>query len=725
MPAVSVIVPMHNAEAYLQESLHTIVGQTLTDLEIILVDDGSTDGTAAIAAEFAAKDSRIRVIPGPAVGSAGAARNAGLDVASGDFLSFLDADDLFAPTMLAELHRRAQLHDADVVLTKFRLLDERTGEINPVDWPLRLDHFPKKPPFAPGAVGDHLFLSVNPAAWNKLFRADFIRDLGLRFQTLRSANDVFFSYMALAHARRISYWNAYPVTYRYGNTGSLQGSKHGRPLEFVDAFRAMRSHLAETGLYQAYERPFLNVVLDISLANLRGASTLEAFDVLHSALARDVLPEFGIVGRPDDYFVRPDLVRQLHELLDSTRDEYLFSHWQSALETTRNARAEAREALRHSDLRSHVVAAAEAGSAPHEGRPSPSSQTDTVDVSVIIPVHNTEAYVEECVHSVLTQTDVSIEVICIDDGSTDSSPEVLARIAASDPRVRVLTQQNAGPSVARNVGLDLAAGRYVCFLDSDDYWLVDGLSGLVADADRDRLDTLLFDASSIRHLTVDDKTWARFDHYYERGSQYDTVATGPDLLARMVKAVDYRSSACLFLIRRDVIERAGIRFYPGISYEDNLFTMNVLLESERSRHTQTRLYARRVRPGSRMTAGSRTAAAHGYFVNYVEMLRLVRGREYPLEISTEVGRVIYSMYRHSRDHFVKLPPDVTDRFRLIDPMPDAQTLFHLLKRARHEAQVGRALPAPAKPATLAGRLRRLLGRGKRAVTRRLSRLRGD
>lgn len=724
MPAVSVIVPMHNAEAYLRESLHTIVGQTLADLEIILVDDGSTDGTAAIAAEFAAQDPRIRVIPGPAQGSAGAARNAGLDVASGDYLSFLDADDLFAPTMLAELHRRAILHDSDVVLTKFRILDERTGEINPVDWPLRLEHFPKKPPFAPDAVGEHLFLSVNPAAWNKLFRADFVRRIGLRFQSLRSANDVFFTYMALAHADRISYWNAYPVTYRYGNTGSLQGSKHGRPLEFVEALRAMRAHLEQAGLYPRFERPYLNVVLDIGLANLRGASTLDAFEALHAALIHDVLPEFGIVGRPDGYFVRPDLVRQLHELLESSPTQYLFNHWQTALETTRNARAEAREALRHSELRSHVLAAAEAGSAPHEGRPAPSSSTDSVDVSVIIPVHNTEAYVEECVRSVLRQTGASVEVICIDDGSTDSSGEVLARIADSDPRVRVLTQQNAGPSVARNVGLDVASGRYVCFLDSDDYWMLDELGGLVGDADARNLDALLFDASSVRHVTVDDKTWARFDRYYERGDQYGEVATGPDLLARMVKAVDYRSSACLFLVRREVIERAGIRFYPGISYEDNLFTMHVLLESERARHTPTRLYARRVRPGSRMTAGSRTAAAHGYFVNYVEMLRLVRGREYPLAISTEVGRVIYSMYRHARDHFVKLAPDVTDRFRSIDPMPDAQTLYHLLKRAHHEAQVGRALPAPTQPPTLARRLRRFLGRGKRALGRRLSRLRG-
>lgn len=721
MPAVSVIVPMHNAEAYLRESLHSIVAQTLTDLEIILVDDGSTDTTAQIAAEFAAQDPRITIIPGPAQGSAGAARNAGLDVATGDFLSFLDADDVFAPTMLAGLHKKALMHDADVVLTKFRILDERTGEVNPVDWPLRLEHFPKKAPLRPEAVGDHLFLAVNPAAWNKLFRADFIRGLGLRFQTLRSANDVFFTYMALAHAERITYWNAYPVTYRYGNAGSLQGSKHRTPLEFVEALRAMRAHLEEAGLYARFERPFVNLALDICLANLRGAASIEAFTVLHPALINDVLPELGITGRPDGYFVRPDLARQLDALLGSTPAEYLFDRWQVALETTRNSRTEAREALRLVDLRSRVLAPTEDAPSVSRERPDSPTPAQTVDVSVIIPVHDTESYVEECVRSALGQTGVAVEVICVDDGSTDSSGEVLAQFASADPRVRVMHQENAGPSVARNAGLEVASGRYLCFLDSDDYWQLDGLAALVADADARDLDALMFDATSVRHATVDARTWARFDRYYERGEQYGDVVTGPEQLARMVKTSDYRSSACLYLVRRDLVEGAGIRFHPGISHEDNLFTMAVLLACGRVRHTPTQLYARRVRPGSRMTAGSRTAAAHGFFVNYVEMLRLVHGREYPPAIGTEIGRVIYSMFRHARDQFVKLGPDVADRFRLIDPRPDAQTLFHLLKRAHRDAQVGRALPTPSKAPTLATRTRRFLGRAKRALSRLLSR----
>ncbi len=193
MPAVSVVVPVHNGERYLQECLRSIAVQTLTDLEVIVVDDGSTDRTAEIVDAFAADDPRFRRLPGPATGSAGDARNAGLDQATGRYLSFLDADDFFAPSMLATLHAKAELDDAQVVICKFRVLDERTGDANPVSWPLRLEQLPETTPFAARDASDGLFLATNPAAWNKLFCADYIRATGLRFQSLHRTNDAFFT----------------------------------------------------------------------------------------------------------------------------------------------------------------------------------------------------------------------------------------------------------------------------------------------------------------------------------------------------------------------------------------------------------------------------------------------------------------------------------------------------------------------------------------------------
>ena len=91
-------------------------------------------------------------------------------------------------------------------------------------------------------------------------------------------------------------------------------------------------------------------------------------------------------------------------------------------------------------------------------------------VSVIIPVYNTEPYLRQCLDSVVNQTLLDIEIICVDDGSTDTSPEILREYAASDSRIRIFTQPHADAGVARNLGLRHASGKYLSFLDADDFF---------------------------------------------------------------------------------------------------------------------------------------------------------------------------------------------------------------------------------------------------------------
>ena len=90
-------------------------------------------------------------------------------------------------------------------------------------------------------------------------------------------------------------------------------------------------------------------------------------------------------------------------------------------------------------------------------------------VSVIIAVYNVENFLEECLNSVINQTFDDIEIICVNDGSTDSSAEILDRFAQKDSRIKIITQPNGGLSKARNAGLKIASGKFVYFLDSDDY----------------------------------------------------------------------------------------------------------------------------------------------------------------------------------------------------------------------------------------------------------------
>ena len=112
---ISVIVPVYNSEKYLKQCLDSIVGQTFKDIEIICVNDGSTDSSSQILAEYASKDDRF-VIINQENGGAGKARNTGLDASRGKYLSFLDSDDFFESTMLEKAYKKIEQDNSDFVV---------------------------------------------------------------------------------------------------------------------------------------------------------------------------------------------------------------------------------------------------------------------------------------------------------------------------------------------------------------------------------------------------------------------------------------------------------------------------------------------------------------------------------------------------------------------------------------------------------------------------------
>jgi len=174
-------------------------------------------------------------------------------------------------------------------------------------------------------------------------------------------------------------------------------------------------------------------------------------------------------------------------------------------------------------------------------------------VSFVIPVYNAEPWLDDCVSSALAQTRVNVEVICVNDGSTDRSLENLRRLAAADPRVTIIDQANSGQSVARNHGLDAATGRYLVFLDSDDYWSADVLSKLVRRADREHLDVLMFDCAAFPEGDVDEATWRWYSTYYQRSRSYARPRSGAQLMADMRRNRDYRPHVGLYLARTEYV----------------------------------------------------------------------------------------------------------------------------------------------------------------------------
>ena len=153
---VSVIIPVYNVEKYLRQNLQSVADQTLKEIEIICVDDGSTDSSFEIVQEFAAKDPRFVAVQQKNAG-AGAARNNGLRRARGEYLSFLDSDDFFAPDMLETAYNKAQETKADFVVFNSDQYNEDEKKFKQVSWVVRYAELPPYQPFGRRAMTDNIF----------------------------------------------------------------------------------------------------------------------------------------------------------------------------------------------------------------------------------------------------------------------------------------------------------------------------------------------------------------------------------------------------------------------------------------------------------------------------------------------------------------------------------------------------------------------------------------
>jgi len=272
-----------------------------------------------------------------------------------------------------------------------------------------------------------------------------------------------------------------------------------------------------------------------------------------------------------------------------------------------------------------------------------------VRVSVIVPVFNVASFLHACLDSVVSQTLREIEVVCVDDGSTDGSVEILEKLAEQDPRIRILRQpENSGQGAARNRGLEEAKGEYVLFADADDELAsADALERLVAEAGRERLDALFFDAETrVDAGIVVSPSVVRAEDYIRR-QDYSGVSSGRELFARFLGNREYTVSPCLVLLRREFLEKNGVRF-PGerIFYEDNIFMTRVMLSAERASHRPWQLYLRKVHAGSTVTSTPTMRHLRGYLACYCDVCELLSrgGWDRRTRIALRDRRAVYKLH---------------------------------------------------------------------------------
>ena len=313
---VSVIVAAYNAEPWIRDCLDSILSQTLHDLEVICVDDGSEDNTLAALHVYEEKDNRVHVIH-QEHRSAGAARNTGLSLAKGKYLSFLDADDFFELNMLEKCVTILDREASDIVVFPAMMFHEGSGKNEFLPWSCKKEYLPSKRPFAPTEMQQYLFNAFQNWAWNKVFRHEFIKQQRILFQDVPRTNDMAFVCEALASAKLISVLENPFAHYRTGNVNSLQSSNHLSPLAFWDAFIETKIRLERRGLYHYYEQSYLNWVLEGALQNARSNRDTFARAYIACLLHFECEHEFGILTHSRDYYYDPGQYDEYRIIIES------------------------------------------------------------------------------------------------------------------------------------------------------------------------------------------------------------------------------------------------------------------------------------------------------------------------------------------------------------------------------------------------------------------------
>lgn len=299
-PMVSVVLPCYNAAKNLEQCLDSILNQTLTEIEVICVDDGSTDTTLDILRSYQHRDPRICLIQQANAG-AGAARNTGLARASGTYLSFLDADDFFEPDMLEKAVAAAEKYEADYIVFRSDRYYPSENRFREIPWSVRNCDLPPYMPFSYRQLTDNIFLSFVGWAWDKLYRRSFVLKHNLQFQQQRTTNDMLFVFSGLIYAKRIAVVQDVLAHQRRESSESLSVTREKSWHCFYDALIALRNVLLRENLYWELEKDFINYSLHFCLWHLNSLAE-PSHTLLKNKLLNEWFAELGIADKPESYF---------------------------------------------------------------------------------------------------------------------------------------------------------------------------------------------------------------------------------------------------------------------------------------------------------------------------------------------------------------------------------------------------------------------------------------
>ena len=531
-PKVSVIVPVYNGIKYIEESITSLLEQTYLNTEIICVDDGSEDGTWEYLSSIESANRGLRALRFPHCGSWNA-KNEGLKAATGDYVLFVDADDLLSLRAIEILVESAVASQADMVFccrTYFRGTIEKSlyskGE------GLVRYYIPERSVFSPDDIKDFVFNFTEMAPTAKLMRRALFVDNELIFPNLPRSEDFPLIGLVVCLSQRLSV--VYESLYFHRlHDNSLEANKDKFPLSWIDGTRFLELQLKKVGLFERYEQSFFNALIERSWYNLRSSYSDTAKGLVKTSL-EELFARYNLSAKPKDYFY------------NKTALDFVFSFLGVAFN----------EPPSYYQNISH----------------------DEVTLSVIIPFFNAAPYIEKCINSVLNCTLANIEVVCVDNNSKDGTTQIVHRFADEDARIRLIENSSGHAGASRNAGLRIARGRYVHFLDADDWVNPDSYAVLCKKMEEHELDFVAFPNQAVSAVSLEKIKNSYFDLSDLTDDNFDRLMCFPQNIKFLLRL---NNAPWAKIYNRRFLLRNKISFADLLCSNDVSFHIAALLNCRR------------------------------------------------------------------------------------------------------------------------------------------------
>lgn len=433
---VSVIVPVYNVETYLEEALMSLKNQTLKEIEFLIINDGSTDNSQKIIEEIAQDDPRFRVF-NVKNGGIGKAFNLGVSEAKGEYIAEFESDDYVALHAYERLYNTAKSHHADVVRCNWVEFSSEEEVERDILW-----QHPDKYNQLIDLKTTDLIVQVYP--WNAIYKKSMIEKENVTWdEEIKSYGDTGLFWKINSASQNVIFIKDCLYFYRQDNPNSTVNNVATKVPFLFQQFKLIRSNLIEQNKFERYKGYFYKQMFEKyfwaieKLTHLRDESVYEVIQKVavdfRQALETDQLNDIDF-----------EYIKQFYQIVNDPAayyEDYLKNLYK---------------------------------------------------VSVVMPIHNASKYLRQTLETVCEQSLREIEIILVENGSTDNTMDIINEFAVKDPRITGISIGKSNPGHARNVGISMARGRYLQFLDADDHFEANLLQDAYYRAYDSATDILLF-----------------------------------------------------------------------------------------------------------------------------------------------------------------------------------------------------------------------------------------